>query len=68
MISDLSLDTSFDSIFLYLMFFIITEFFIRKEERLREKYFKHDWIAFSLISILILEKFGGINSFIYFQF
>ena len=68
MISDLSLDTSFDSIFLYLMFFIITEFFIRKEERLREKYFKNDWIAFSLISILILEKFGGINSFIYFQF
>ena len=68
MISDLSLETSFDSIFLYLMFFIITEFFIRKEERLREKYFKHDWIAFSLISILILEKFGGINSFIYFQF
>jgi alginate O-acetyltransferase complex protein AlgI len=68
MFSDFSLETLFDSIFFYLLFFIITEYLIRKEERLKEKYFRYDWIVFSLITILILEKFGGINSFIYFQF
>ena len=68
MFSDFSYQNSYDGILIYILCFIVAEYMIRKEERLKVKYFTHDWTLFSLLLILILENFGGINSFIYFQF
>ena len=48
--------------------YVIIEYLIRKNERLKEKYFNYDWIVFSILMILILDKFGAISNFIYFQF
>jgi D-alanyl-lipoteichoic acid acyltransferase DltB (MBOAT superfamily) len=68
MIFDFSFQTSYNGVFISIVIFVLIEYLIRKEERLKEKYFKYDWVVFSLLTILILENFGGINNFIYFQF
>ena len=46
----------------------ILDFFIRKNERIEISYFKYDSLLFSILIILILEKFGNYKEFIYFQF
>jgi len=66
--TDFSLKSEFEWLNIYLLCFIIIEFLIRKNERLKEKYFNYDWIVFSILMILILDKFGSISNFIYFQF
>ena len=66
--TDFSLKSEFEWLNIYLLCFIIIEYLIRKNERLKEKYFNYDWIVFSILMILILDKFGSISNFIYFQF
>jgi len=66
--TDFSLKSEFEWLNIYLLCFIIIEYLIRKNERLKEKYFNYDWILFSILMILILDKFGSISNFIYFQF
>ena len=68
MFTDFSFKSEFEWLNIYLLCFIIIEFLIRKNERLKEKYFNYDWIVFSILMILILDKFGSISNFIYFQF
>ena len=66
--TDFSLKSEFEWLNIYLLCFIIIEFLIRKNERLKEKYFNYDWIVFSIISIAILLFLSGEEQFIYFQF
>ena len=54
--------------FYYILPLLLLDYFFRKNERLSIKYFKHDWLFFSFLVILILEEFGNYNEFIYFQF
>ena len=68
MLTDFSLKSEFDWLNIYLLCFIIIEFLIRKNERLKEKYFNYDWIVFSIISLAILLFLSGEEQFIYFQF
>ena len=68
MFTDFSFKSEFEWLNIYLLCFIIIEYLIRKNERLKEKYFNYDWILFSILMILILDKFGSISNFIYFQF
>ena len=68
MFSDFTFKSEFEWLNIYLLSFVIIEYFIRKNERLKAKYFNYDWIVFSILTILILDKFGAISKFIYFQF
>tara|TARA_B110000046_G_scaffold157650_1_gene169111 strand:+ start:30 stop:1040 length:1011 start_codon:yes stop_codon:yes gene_type:complete len=68
MFSDFTSKSEFDSLIIYMLSYVIIEYLIRKNERLKEKYFNYDWIVFSILMILILDKFGAISNFIYFQF
>ena len=53
---------------IYVLLLLILDFFIRKNERIEIYYFKYDWLFFSILLILILEKFGNYKEFIYYQF
>jgi len=53
---------------IYVLSIFLLDFLIRKNERLEIKYFKYDWVVFSILVVFILEKFGNYNEFIYFQF
>ena len=53
-------------VYVFLMFSL--DFFFRKNERIETEYFKYDWVLFSILILIILEKFGVYNEFIYFQF
>ena len=68
MFTDFSFKSEFEWLNIYLLCFIIIEFLIRKNERLKEKYFNYDWILFSIISLAILLFLSGEEQFIYFQF
>jgi len=68
MFSDFAFKSEFEWLNIYLLSFVIIEYCIRKNERLKAKYFDYDWIVFSILTILILDKFGAISKFIYFQF
>ena len=68
MFTDFSFKSEFEWLNIYLLCFIIIEFLIRKNERLKEKYFNYDWIVFSIISLAILLFLSGEEQFIYFQF
>ena len=48
--------------------FIIIDFMIRKNDRLKNKFFKYDMILYYAMLFMIIEKFGSNNQFIYFQF
>ena len=52
----------------YVLLIFTLDFIIRKNERIKVKYFKYDWVLFSILILLILEKFGNYKEFIYFQF
>ena len=41
---------------------------IRKNDRLKNKFFKYDMILYYAMLFMIIEKFGTKNQFIYFQF
>ena len=68
MISTFKIPLSFRSGLVYIIILLIIEYLIRHNERLNEKYFRGDWILFSIILLAIIEKFGDYNQFIYFQF
>ena len=68
MFTDFSLKSEFEWLNIYLLYFIIIEYLIRKNERLKEKYFNYDWFVFSIFSIAILLFLSGKEQFIYFQF
>ena len=68
MFSNSNFKLKFDPLIIYMMSFVIIEYLIRKNERLKSEYFNYDWIVFSILMILILDKFGAISNFIYFQF
>jgi D-alanyl-lipoteichoic acid acyltransferase DltB (MBOAT superfamily) len=68
MFTDFSLKSEFEWLNIYLLCFIIIEYLIRKNERLKEKYFNYDWILFSILSLAILLFLNGEEQFIYFQF
>ena len=53
---------------IYVLLLLILDFFMRKNERIEIYYFKYDWLFFSILLILILEKFGNYKEFIYYQF
>lgn len=68
MFSDFTFKSEFEWLNIYMLAFLIIEYLIRKNEKLKVKYFNYDWIVFSILMILILDKFGAISNFIYFQF
>ena len=68
MFSDFTLEFEFDLLIIYILSLIFIEYLIRKNERLKAKYFHYDWIVFSILMILVLDNFGAISNFIYFQF
>ena len=68
MFSDFTFKSEFEWLNIYMLSFLIIEYLIRKNERLKVKYFNYDWIVFSILIIFILDKFGAISNFIYFQF
>ena len=68
MFSDFTFKSEFEWLNIYMLSFLIIEYLIRKNERLKVKYFNYDWIVFSILMIFILDKFGAISNFIYFQF
>ncbi len=68
MFSDFTFKSQFDWLIIYILSFVIIEYLIRKNERLKEKYFNYDWIVFSILSLAILLFLGGKEQFIYFQF
>ena len=68
MFFDFTFKSEFESLIINILFFVIIEYLIRKNERLKEKYFNYDWIVFSILMMLIFNKFGAKSNFIYFQF
>ena len=47
---------------------IIIDFMIRKNDRLKNNFFKYDIIFYYVMLFMIIEKFGSNNQFIYSQF
>ena len=68
MFFDLNLPNKERDGIIYVLILLILDFFIRKNERIEISYFKYDSLLFSILIILILEKFGNYKEFIYFQF
>lgn len=68
MIFDMSLPNNEIDGIIYVLVLLILDFFMRKNERIEIYYFKYDWLFFSILIILILEKFGNYKEFIYYQF
>lgn len=68
-IFDFNFSLKFSSLILYIFPLIFLDWIFRKDEKLKnisEK--KMIWIFDGILIILILEKFGDYNEFIYFQF
>jgi len=68
MVFDLNLPNKETDGIIYVLVLLILDFFMRKNERIEIYYFKYDWLIFSILIILILEKFGYYKEFIYYQF
>ena len=68
MILEFGLPWKYRSGLMYVVCIFIMDYLVRRNERLNIKYFKFDWVLFSILILLILEKFGSYNEFIYFQF
>ena len=68
MVFDLNLPNKETDGIIYVLVLLILDFFMRKNERIEIYYFKYDWLFFSILIILILEKFGYYKEFIYYQF
>jgi D-alanyl-lipoteichoic acid acyltransferase DltB (MBOAT superfamily) len=68
MFSDFQIPSYYRSGLMYVVCIFILDYLVRGNERLTIKYFKFDWVIFSILILLILEKFGSYNEFIYFQF
>jgi alginate O-acetyltransferase complex protein AlgI len=68
MVSNFDIPNQFRVQLVYVLLIFTLDFIIRKNERLKVEYFKYDWVLFSILIVLILEKFGNYKEFIYFQF
>jgi len=68
MFTDFSFKSEFEWLNIYFLCFIMIEYLIRKNERLKDEYFKYDWILFSILSLFVLLFLRGKQQFIYFQF
>ena len=68
LIFDFQLPNKYRIGLVYVFLIFSFDFFFRKNERIETEYFKYDWVLFSIFILIILEKFGVYNEFIYFQF
>ena len=53
---------------IYILPISILDYLFRKNERLKNNQFRYEWIIFSILILIISEKFGNYSEFIYFQF
>ena len=64
--NDFSISFKFGLIYVFII--LLIDWFLRNDERLEFKYKKAEWVFFSILILLIIEKFQDYKTFIYFQF
>lgn len=64
--NDFSISFKFGLLYVFLI--LLIDWFLRNDERLEFKYKKSEWVFFSILILLVIEKFQDYQTFIYFQF